>query len=522
MRFCDPKSPRGEAAEGAENPSRPPPLGKVALSVDQNDGGLGYKARRKLNFRHLKTAGELLPKERVRLCRWAMISASYGVDVALNTYRREDGTSVVRAGFRGLQLCGSVWHCPCCGERISETRRGELNRLLTWARGQKLIPLMLTLTASHQRGNDLRAQLKGMKGAKQRLRQRREWRALKSSIVGTVTATEVTHGGAGWHTHFHEILLVKAEDEAAALRLFSGMASVWVSCLKGFGMDATLTRGFRLQGAGAAGGYVAKWGAASELTLSGQKSGKTGGRTPRQLLAAAHEGDVRAGRLWKLYGMAFKGSRQLVWSPGLKDLSGVSEVSDEIAAENETQEEQTQELVAHISAEDWEGNPGWLGARERRARILDAAERFGAAGVDAVVADGGGEDGSDGGGADGPRKRGAVRPAPEDGRTADGQADVEGGGADGPRKRGAVRPAPEDGRTADGQADVDGGGADGPRLRGAVRPAPKDGRTADGQADVEGVPPYRPQGLALELLRLVRELAPREGFQGEERPMTRP
>ena len=55
-----------------------------------------------------------------------------------------------------------------------------------------------------------------------RLRQRREWRAIKPMLVGTVSATEVTHGAAGWHVHFHEIAFVQAETEAEAVALFFG------------------------------------------------------------------------------------------------------------------------------------------------------------------------------------------------------------------------------------------------------------------------------------------------------------
>ena len=175
------------------------------------------KAQRLLDFSHQRTAARLLPDERVCGCRWAVISRQHGVEVALTTY--EDGAQ--RARFSGLQVCGSVWLCPCCGKRISEVRRGELNALLAWARSVGLVPVMLTLTARHRRGNDLGQQLAGMKKAKRLMRQRREWRAIKSSIVGTVTATEVTHGGAGWHTHFHEIALIRAADETDALRMFS-------------------------------------------------------------------------------------------------------------------------------------------------------------------------------------------------------------------------------------------------------------------------------------------------------------
>ena len=384
---------RSEGVSGAESPvsqqqgsavgaGAAAPLGSNTKSVDQRGRESWRKAQRLLDFSHQRTAARLLPDERVCGCRWAVISRQHGVEVALTTY--EDGTT--RAGYGGLQVCGSVWLCPCCGKRISEVRRGELNALLAWARSVGLVPVMLTLTARHRRGNDLGQQLAGMKKAKRLMRQRREWRAIKSSIVGTVTATEVTHGGAGWHTHFHEIALIRAADETDALRMFSGMAQVWRACLRGQGMDATLARGLTVQGGAAAGSYVGKWGAAEEVALGGQKQGR-GGRTPRQLLAAAHDGDEDAGHLWRQFGRAFKGARQLVWSPGLKALAGVAQVDDGEAAEDAP--EPDRRTVAQIDHDAWRGGAGRIGARARRARILDAAETDGAAGVARVIAEGG-------------------------------------------------------------------------------------------------------------------------------------
>ncbi len=356
------------------------PLGRNTKSVDRKGADEWRKTQRALDFSHQRTAAKLLPKERVKSCRWAVISKQHGVEVALTTY--EDGAQ--RARFSGLQVCGSVWLCPCCGKRISEVRRSELNQLLAWSRSQDLVPVMLTLTARHKRGDKLAEQLKAMKKAKRRLRQRREWRAIKERIVGTVTATEVTVGAAGWHTHFHEIALVSAADEADAIAAFVGMPAAWQASLRGQGLDATRERGFSIQGAAAAGSYVGKWGAAEEVALGGQKQGR-GGMTPRQLLAAAHDGDEDAGRLWREFGAAFKGSRQLVWSPGLKALAGIGETDDADAAEGVGEPEQ--HTVAQIAYEDWRGQNGRVGARERRARILDAAEAEGAAGVARVVAD---------------------------------------------------------------------------------------------------------------------------------------
>ena len=148
-----PESLISQQRGGAESAGAQPPLGSNTKSVDQRGRESWRKAQRLLDFSHQRTAARLLPDERVCGCRWAVISRQHGVEVALTTY--EDGTT--RAGYGGLQVCGSVWLCPCCGKRISEVRRGELNALLAWARSVGLVPVMLTLTARHRQGNDLGA-----------------------------------------------------------------------------------------------------------------------------------------------------------------------------------------------------------------------------------------------------------------------------------------------------------------------------------------------------------------------------
>lgn len=363
------------------------PLGSTAKSVDQNWQDDAARDRRATVFRLQRTAASLLPDERVGLCKWAVVSKAKGVDVHLTSY--EGGA--VRANFAGLQTCGSVWHCPCCGQRISETRRGELNGLLAWAREVGLKPVMVTLTARHGVRDDLWAQLDGMKRAKQRLRQRREWRRVKHQIAGTVTATELTHGANGWHTHFHEILLIEAATEVEALDLLVGLARVWRACLLGVGLSGGRAA-WQAQGAAAAGRYVGKWGAGEELALGGVKAGRGKGRTPMQLLSAAQAGDEEAGDLWRTYARAFKGRRQLVWSPGLKDRAGIEETTDAAAAEDESQEDAEEvKPILNIEHRDWTGRPGCLGARHRRARLLDAAET-GGAGAARMVVDDDGED----------------------------------------------------------------------------------------------------------------------------------
>jgi len=335
-------------------------------------------------FRWQRGAAALLGhRHRVGLCRWAAISNARGVGVDL--IDTEDG---VRAAFSDLQLCGSVWVCPCCSARISEERRGELNKLLIWSRSQGLRPVMVTLTARHGADDDLAALLDRLKTAKKKLHQHRAWKSLKPVVVGSVTATEVTHGRLhGWHPHLHVLLLIDAASEADAVGLAEGLCGPWLASLRAAGLDGT-GEGFRVQGAAEAGRYIGKWGAGEELALGRTKKGRRGGRTPAQLLVdAVDHGDSDAGQLWRMFAETFHGRRQLVWSRGLKALAGIGEVSDQDAA-GEGEPEKRHGLC-RIDHEGWSGNVLRRGARYRRGLVLDAAETGGAAAVASVVAAGG-------------------------------------------------------------------------------------------------------------------------------------
>jgi len=340
-------------------------LGNTAKTVDGFREENGRKLRRKARFSHQRHAASLLGSfSRVRHCGWTLISRSAGVDLVCSTYG-QDGQK--HAHFEGTQTCGSVWVCPCCSARISETRRGELNRLLVWAREQGHCVQMITLTARHASGDDLQTFLDQMKAAKKSWAQKKPYRRVE--MIGSVTATEVTHGMInGWHPHFHILVVTKEKTDLEVLR------EPWIASLKKVGLDGN-DAAFQVQNASAAGRYIAKWGAAEELALTGSKRGRSG-RTPAQLLAAAcDEGDKRAGMRWLEYAKVFSGTRQLVWSRGLKDLAGLNEVSDEEAAQDEHQQEQIELGRLNIKAEDWQPKEKEKsGLQHKRSEILNVAE----------------------------------------------------------------------------------------------------------------------------------------------------
>ena len=370
----------GPAPAGAGKPGRNGPLGIYPKSLDQlsdeekrkGKENKRLESRRQL-YADLKTSALILRDENPRKlhavskCRWTKI----GGEVSLNLMNV--GENQVRAAFKGVKICGNVWGCPVCSARISQTRRGEMNTLLAWSRENRFFPVMLTLTTRHGRDDRLSDMLERMKRAKERLRQRREWRQLP--FVGSVTATEITHGVRhGWHPHFHEIIILEASSEEEALELVKPLGDAWRASLRGQGLDGA-EAAFDAQGAGSAGDYVAKWGAAEEVTLSNSKTGKKSkagkGRSPRELVRMAGSGDAETRELWLEYFKATSGRRrrQLVWSRGLKDLCGLTEVTDEDAATVEEAEKE-QELRS------WD-NEGWRRVRTKRVRLMEAGERGG-------------------------------------------------------------------------------------------------------------------------------------------------
>lgn len=336
---------------------------------------VGHSAKNEARIAAYKaknTAANILRKQdeklatlgkRVSHCRYVAFSDQVGLVKAGE-----------RARFDGLKSCNSVWCCPLCSARISAGRRDELNALLSGARSEGLAVVMLTLTASHKRGMVLAEWLEAFKLAKKALRNHRAWRSLKPLFAGSVTATEVTHSEAnGFHPHFHELLLWKCSAEEALVAV-EGLRSAWLASLAGVGLSGN-EHAFQVQPASAAGEYVGKFGAAEELALSGAKSGRQGSRTPWQLLADAGDTENRAAcqdaAIWAEFAAAFRGRRQLVWSPGLKLRFGISEVSDD-----EIPDAAPQEIPELLRV--WPGSSdGWREARRRSVSLLHAAESGG-------------------------------------------------------------------------------------------------------------------------------------------------
>lgn len=328
-----------------------------------------------------------------------------------------------RAKFRGLETCGSVWLCPVCAAKITDRRRAELNdALAAWRRAGGAVYL-LTFTIPHHAGLGVADALAAVQGAQRRVKARRDWKRAHADagIVGTIRALEVTFGANGAHPHVHALAFARPgllpdnwrelRDAGAyveSLGAFAPLADLWAGAVRAQGFGAVNEHGFDAAGGDYAADYVAKfgtepagesggrWGPASELTRGHTKAGRRlSGAAPFALLEMVERGEVLAAfdresgamrevdpaAVFQEYARAFKGRRQLYWSPGLADRLGLGDQADDEAIAEDQAPGDT--VVCQLDPHEW----AVVIAHEARGDVLAAAEKGGAGAVAALVSE---------------------------------------------------------------------------------------------------------------------------------------
>jgi hypothetical protein len=283
--------------------------------------------------------------------------------------------------YGGLMVCGSVWVCPICASKITERRRVELAQgVENWLSGGHGVSL-LTLTVPHYAKNSLQTVLDGLTDAFRRMMKGKPWKRVSEQIVlvGRVRTLEVTHGPNGWHPHFHILLFTESPlDSVDLLHLADALLIQWQSSALAAGLPKPNHHGLTLQDGSEAARYVSKWGIDHEMTKGHLKQGvKAGHVSPFGLLEIAADqepGYEKVVPLFREYGKAFKGKRQLVWSDGLRGLLGLGqELTDEEIA---TSEEEKATLFFKIPLNVWK----IVLQKERRGELLNVCEN----GLDAL------------------------------------------------------------------------------------------------------------------------------------------
>ena len=353
--------------------------------------------------------GEEVAKFKYRVCM-----CQRGTDGGVPSIRRSPDR--MHARYAGLQTCGSVWHCPICAPKVAAVRRDEMNKAIAaWVNaGNDVYFVTYTMqhTAESYGSGQLELQLDHLGAALSSVKGSRAFQKLMATIQckGTIRALEPTYGEMnGWHCHTHELVFGKA----GALAELRALRQIWARKLLKCGLSGLqpgdigvekfrklrvlLRRCLTVQPGQYAAEYVAKfgrepesergaWGIGSEMTRAHLKRGRGADRqgvpqrcdhaSPWGLLNDALDGDKRSGDLFREFGQAFQGKRQLYWSKGLKEFFfGVVGSSDEaIAAKPDAR---CTEHVIEIGPVSW----GRVLAHNARWDLLQVAATKGAAGV---------------------------------------------------------------------------------------------------------------------------------------------
>ncbi len=279
-------------------------------------------------------ACDLLPNERVGVCLRRSIPGTPGVSVLYSPKQKA-------AHYGGLMVCGSVWMCPVCSAKISERRREELAAAVAAWGGQII---MATFTLQHTAADALVSLLDGLQEAMRKMRSGRAWMRFQEQhgMVGSVRALENTDGVNGFHPHQHVLFFVAGGVDVDVFT--QQLRDRWLASVAKVGRYASPRWGLNVKATTAdIAAYVAKWGkepkwtAAHELAKAGSKRGRGDHSSMSELLESfVVLGDVEAGTRWREYAQAFKGRKQLFYSPGLRGLLGLiaeEKTDEEVAAE---------------------------------------------------------------------------------------------------------------------------------------------------------------------------------------------
>lgn len=307
------------------------------------------------------------------------------VDFEVSVHKSEDSG---KCFYSGLAVCGSVWCCPVCSAKIQERRREEIAQGMEWAYSNEKTCVMVTLTMPHYRHQTCSELLENQKNALTHFRKSGEWtrKMNEFGFEGLIRSLEVTYGDNGWHPHTHEIWIL--DKDFNRTEFLSLINKRWeLSCKKFDLIPRGKVRAFREHAIdvhfdASSSDYLAKqddesnlsyWGADREVAKGMSKKSK--GLHPFQLLDAFSRGEVSKGSLFLEYAKAFKGKRQIFWSPKLKNKIGLNDKSDQEIVE---EKEERAYVLSTLNTHAWQV----VLDQDARAEILAIAETEGPDGLE--------------------------------------------------------------------------------------------------------------------------------------------
>lgn len=369
------------------------------------------QARRRVRLHAQRMLWTQSSIKRIKACGKNLASNAEGVQ--LRVTHTPEGK---RAGFAGVQRCGSVWACPMCSAKVLGHRQTEIATAVdNWTSTGGQIA-MLTFTMRHNRRQDLKDLWDGLSQGWKSVSSGREYMAererygvettrvvtsgkragqtVPTHVLPFTRVAEVTHGDKGWHVHLHVLLYAPASMTPAQLQeLYVTWWKRWNSGLESLGITGSkmvntaefingktvsktisdyFTKNTYVEETSITAGNVA----GLEIARGDLKNGRFGNRAAMEILrdlVNQPHGPERAatdGKLWAVYELASKGRRQMTWARGSREILGLDvEVTDEEIADEEIGTEE--DAVINIPADSWKA----MRLGPRMADLLETAER---------------------------------------------------------------------------------------------------------------------------------------------------
>jgi len=289
------------------------------------------------------------------------------------------------AYYHGVIACGSVWLCPVCASRITESRRNELRQAV--AVNDDLLPVMITVTLQHGRQDKLHSLLDALNGSLRKLKAGRWWRSFsdKYGLVASVSSLEIRYSQVtGWHPHKHYLMFldipvgklnVEALKEELTERYTALIAEHGRYASEFHSIDVSI-------GDSAVASYLMKWSLVDEMSKANVKDGKEGSFSPFQLAELAGSGEGWARHAFIEYAQATFRMKQVSWSRNGRNVLGLGkDASDKELAEVKPGNDDV--LIASLSRDQWKQ----VLRHAVQGELLEVAEQGGSDAVMRFIAD---------------------------------------------------------------------------------------------------------------------------------------
>jgi hypothetical protein len=323
-----------------------------------------------------QAAGEILPAERVAWCNKRVIPDREFVGISYSESKE-------KAHYNNIMRCCQVWICPVCSQKVIFERKSEIKMGVANYKAAGGFAYMVTFTLQHSRADPLKKVLEDLLVSTQKLFSSYWWIEKKQDLQlqGRISALEARWGENGWHPHKHLLFLCKKSlDPFEQLKFTQELTKRYCEMLARRGAYANPDIGVVLTEDKDDGGYLAKWGIDAEMTSGPMKPGRSGSKTPFDLLLWWLLGAGEPAMLYKEYWKNFKWHRQLVFHKGTRKLLGLSAAgySDLALLDKQPPDD---ELIYQVGLDLWKQ----ICKLRLRGQLLEVAEKDGLMGVEAYL-----------------------------------------------------------------------------------------------------------------------------------------